>query len=234
MKFDLNVGLIADGIKEKNNKLRGIFNCGKIIAAGSTHKGEENIILNAVMKLNRNKKDKIFLFIAPRHPERFDEVFHFLENSGIKIYKLSFIYSPDFNSDVCKSEGPKAVAILVDIIGELLAAYSICDAAFVGGSMVNAGGHNLLEPLVFGKPVIFGRYTQNFLEIAEEIIKTESGISVNSPQELDDALAEYLYNEKASKTASKNGLKLISQNKGSSQLNFNYLYIYLRAGGPTA
>ncbi len=232
MKFDLDIGLIAEGIEEKSNKLKGIFNCGKIIAAGSTHEGEENLILNAAIKLSKNfKKDKIFLFIAPRHPERFNEVYNFLEKSEkIKIYKLSSVYSPDFNLDISKSEESETTVILVDIIGELLTVYNICSVAFVGGSMVNAGGHNLLEPLIFGKPVIFGRYIQNFSEIAEKITEIRAGRLVNSPQGLYDALTEYLYNEKALEAASKSGLMLISQNKGSSLQNLNFLTRYLDAG----
>ncbi|MDA8402219.1 MAG: hypothetical protein M0Z86_04800, partial [Deltaproteobacteria bacterium] len=94
---------------------------------------------------------------------------------------------------------------------------------------VNAGGHNLLEPLIFGKPVIFGRYIQNFSEIAGEIMKIRAGRLVNSPRELYGALAEYLYNEKASESASKSGLTLISQNKGSSLQNLNFLSTILGA-----
>ncbi|MDA8158559.1 MAG: 3-deoxy-D-manno-octulosonic acid transferase [Deltaproteobacteria bacterium] len=228
MKFDLNVELISGGIKEKSDKLKRIFSCGKIIAAGSTHEGEENMILNIAILLSKSfKEDRIFLFIAPRHPERFEEVYNFVAKTGIKIYRLSSVYSADFNSDYCKPSEPETIVILVDIIGELLTVYSICDAAFVGGSMVNSGGHNLLEPLIFGKPVIFGKYVQNFLEIAEEITETKSGLSVNSSDELYDALASYLYDVKASAIAGKNGLELISRNKGSSQLNFSYLSGYL-------
>jgi 3-deoxy-D-manno-octulosonic-acid transferase len=225
MKFDLDVGLIAEGIEEKSDKLKRIFNRGKIIAAGSTHEGEENLILDAAIKLSKNfKEDKIFLFIAPRHPERFGEVYGLLEKSGIEAYKLSSVYSPGFNSNISKSWGTTGITVvLVDIIGELLTVYNICSVAFVGGSMVNAGGHNILEPLTFGKPVIFGKYVQNFLEIAEETIEAKAGKPAGSPQELYDALVEYLYNEKASETASENGLALISRNKGSSLRNLDFL-----------
>ena len=230
MKFDLNIGLITEGIEEKSNKLKRIFNRGKIIAAGSTHEGEENLIFDAAIELSKNfKKDKLFLFIAPRHPERFGEVYNFLEKRGIEIYKLSSIYSPDFKLDISKQGGSETTVILVDIIGELLTVYNICSVAFVGGSMVNAGGHNLLEPLIFGKPVIFGRYIQNFSEIADEIMKIRAGRLVNSPRELYGALAEYLYDEKASESASKSGLTLISQNKGSSLQNLNFLSTILGA-----
>ncbi|MHB1697869.1 MAG: 3-deoxy-D-manno-octulosonic acid transferase [bacterium] len=239
MKFDLNTALIAKGIEEKSRKLKEIFNCGKIIAAGSTHRGEESLILNAALELNelelnKNlKKGKIFLFIAPRHPERFDEVYDFLEKCGIERYKLSSIYASDCNIEDIEAFGAgesETAVILVDIIGELLTIYNICDAAFVGGSMINAGGHNVLEPLIFGKPVIFGRYIQNFLEIANEIIEIKAGKMANSPKELYDALVEYLYNEKAIETASKSGLALISQNKGVSKQNLNYLMRYIITG----
>ncbi|MHB8231319.1 MAG: 3-deoxy-D-manno-octulosonic acid transferase [bacterium] len=222
MKFDLDITFVSKDIEEKSRKLKEIFNSGKIIAAGSTHRGEESYILNAALEL----KGKIFLFIAPRHPERFDEVYDFLEKEGIECHKLSSIYSSGYNVGNMEASGTgkfKTAVILVDIIGELLAIYNICDAAFVGGSMVPAGGHNILEPLIFGKPVIFGKYVQNFLEIANEIMEIKAGKMANSPKELYDGLVEYLYNEKAKDTASKSGLSLISQNKGASKQNLNYL-----------
>jgi len=229
MKFDMDTALIAKGMKEKAGRLRKILNSVKIIAAGSTHAGEENIIIGAAEELSKNfQKDRIFLFIAPRHPERFNEVSKLLDDKNIEFYKLSLLYSSGFDINLVEAKEPgKLAAVLVDMIGELLTVYSISDVAFVGGSMVDAGGHNLLEPLFFGKPVIFGSYVYNFLEIAGEIENTGSGKSVGSPAELYDALAGYLFNQATAKTASESGMTLISRNRGSSMLNFNNLSEYL-------
>ncbi len=224
MKFDLDISSVAKDLEEKSRNLKNIFKAGKIIAAGSTHKGEERLIIDAAAKLNESERnEKIFLFIAPRHPERFAEVEGLLKDMGAEYYKLSYIYSQGCGADILKSGAQTPAVILVDIIGELLAVYNICCVAFVGGSMVSAGGHNLLEPLFFGKPVIFGSYIENFREIADEIIKNRAGRKVRTPMELRDALYEYLYDEKSSDAASKNGLSLIARNKGSSILNLDYL-----------
>ncbi|MCL4429066.1 MAG: hypothetical protein M1276_08795, partial [Deltaproteobacteria bacterium] len=233
MKFDIDASLIAGDINEKTAILKKFIEYktnnsehAKIIAAGSTHKGEEELIADSVIKLNKlNDKNKIFLFVAPRHPERFDEVYKLLNNylPGIEIYRLSSIYYSKDNNSFGLSES-KVVVVLVDIMPALLTVYGICGAAFVGGSMVSAGGHNLLEPLVFGKPVIFGRYVQNFSEAAEEIIKNSAGRQINSPLELYAALADYLFNDKSAESAGKNGLNLIARNKGVSLRNLEYLH----------
>ena len=225
-----------------------------IIAAGSTHKGEEETVVDTVIKLNKinAKNNRIFLFLAPRHPERFDEVYRLLNGYApeIEIYKLSSIYdyqhyesphglirndAPPFISNYSNSISSAAdistvVVVLVDIIGQLLTVYALCGAAFVGGSMVPSGGHNLLEPLIFGKPVIFGRYVQNFSEAAEEIINNSAGRQIDSPLELYEALDDYLFNDKSGGSAGKNGLNLIVLNKGVSFRNLEYLHYkgYLR------
>jgi 3-deoxy-D-manno-octulosonic-acid transferase len=248
MKFDIDASLIAEDIKEKSEILKRFIEfktnnnsetveakTAKIIAAGSTHKGEEEIILDSVIKLNKTKeKNRIFLFLAPRHPERFDEVNKLLNNylSEIELYTLSSVYaSKDIkdNNSYGLSEN-KVVVVLVDIIGQLLTVYGVCGAAFVGGSLVSSGGHNLLEPLAFGKPVIFGRYVQNFSEAAEEIIKNSAGKQIDSPLELYEAFTDYLFKDKSADSAGKNGLNLIARNKGVSLRNLEYLHYkgYLR------
>ncbi len=242
MKFDMDASLIAGDINEKTAILKKFIKYknnnlehAKIIAAGSTHKREEELIADSVKKLNRlNHKNKIFLFVAPRHPERFDEVYKLLNNylPEIEFYKLSSIYSSHYDSkdiknikdnNSCGLSENKVVVVLVDIMGQLLTVYGICDAAFVGGSLIPSGGHNLLEPLIFGKPVIFGRYVQNFSDAAEEIIKNSAGRQIDSPLELYNALADYLFNDKSADSAGKNGLNLISRNKGVSLRNLQYL-----------
>ncbi len=229
MKFDLNIVDMAADTDDKARSLKRIFNKGKIIAAGSTHKGEESLILDSVAELNKNRKDEnIFLFIAPRHPERFGEVYSLIKNYAkdhdINYCRLSSIYSSGYNAD----DKPGTIVVLVDMLGELLAIYGICDVAFVGGSMVDAGGHNILEPLFFGKPVVFGRHVENFSEIAGEILEIKAGKMVKTPKDVYNALIEYLYDENAAKEANKRGLVLISQNRGSSLKNLNYIMNYIK------
>ncbi len=240
MKFDLSLANFTKEVDRKKENLNNIFKYGKVIVAGSTHKEEEKLILDAFMKLNKKDK-KIFLFIAPRHPERFDYVYSLIKDYNLQCYRLSSIYSsnykltPPLNNDFKKmspanfaDSADLRVVVLVDTIGDLITIYSICDVAFIGGSMVQVGGHNLLEPLFFGKPVIFGKYVENFSEIADKVIEIKAGKMVASPEELFNAVLYYLYNEKAIKDARESGLKLISQNKGSSLKNMEYIVKLLK------
>lgn len=220
----------------------------KILIAGSTHEGEEKIILDIFLKLN------LTLIIAPRHPERFKFVEDLISTYKIPYAKLSSTIGMadatcktalngfadlktafreqrngsipslqaaqpgvhDFKTDsILKNKK----IILVDKIGILTALYSLSDVAFIGGSMVNAGGHNPLEPLLFGKPVVFGTFVENFKEITEEIVSNNAGIMANNPDELYNAVFSYLYNEDKYRTAGINGQKLIEANRGSSMKN---------------
>ncbi len=145
---------------------------------GSTHQGEEEAILDAYRAL-RAKGMNLKLCIAPRHPERFSEVAGLLESSGLLWGK--------------RSEGGKLSEVdvlLLDTVGELLGVYSLAHVAFVGGSLVNVGGHNPLEPLAFGKPVVIGRYYGNFADIMEEMGRYI--LVVDTPEELAGAVEKIL------------------------------------------
>lgn len=222
MKFDLKLSKPTDEAAKKNHNLKNIFKDKRIIVAGSTHKEEEKLILDAFASLNKKDK-KTVLFIAPRHPERFAYVYSLITDNNFQCIRLSDIYKSAAPIKDGEYFNGLRTVVLVDIIGELMAMYNICDIAFVGGSMVQVGGHNLLEPLFFGKPVIFGQYVENFSEIADKITGIKAGKTVQSPAELFDALSYCLYNNDARLTARKNGLNLISQNKGSSLKNLQYI-----------
>ncbi len=194
-----------------------ILETDKVIVAGSTHEGEEKLVLDAFLKLTEKNGKNIKLILAPRHPERVK----YVEALILNTYKLPFIklsQLPHINN-----AGSKKCLIIVDEVGVLSKLYSLASVAFVGGSMVNFGGHNLLEPLFFGKPVIFGKYIYNFQEIADEIISKNTGIMVKDFNELYEAVSLFLYDENASLKAAINGQKLISINRGSSLKNVNLI-----------
>jgi 3-deoxy-D-manno-octulosonic-acid transferase len=114
----------------------------------------------------------LVLIIAPRHPERFDEVEGLVNRAGYDCQRRT------------RLTGAIKDVLLLDTIGELRSFYGICDIAFVGGSLVKVGGHNLLEPAAMKKPVIFSRYMFNFKEISEALISAGGGILVKDKQEL--------------------------------------------------
>jgi 3-deoxy-D-manno-octulosonic-acid transferase len=144
--------------------------------------GEEELVLQA-FRTARAAAPATRLLIAPRHPERFDQVADAIAAAGFACRRRS-------------AGGPVgADVLLLDTIGELPAAYGLALASFVGGSLVPGGGHNLLEPAIYGQPVIFGPHVQNFAALAEELRAAGGGIQVRSANELADTWSAMLAND---------------------------------------
>jgi 3-deoxy-D-manno-octulosonic-acid transferase len=119
------------------------------------------------------------LVIAPRHPERFDEVARLCRHEGLSTLR---------RSELPIDAEPHADAVVLDTIGELAQLYQIASVVFVGGSLVPAGGHNILEPAVHGKPIVFGTHMQNFAEIAAIFLRNGAAVQVRNERELDEAI----------------------------------------------
>ncbi len=149
-----------------------------VLLAGSTMRGEEPAILRAFARLKMSSPGAL-LVLAPRHPERFSEVIELARASGLATVR---------RSDLPIDAEPRAAIVVLDTIGELAQLYQIATVAFVGGSLLDHGGHNILEPAVFGKPVVFGPYMQNFKEIAEAFVSNGAAVQVQSERELEEAL----------------------------------------------
>jgi len=175
----------------------------KVITAGSTHRGEEAILLEIFSRL-RKKYPDLVLIIAPRHPERFDEVCGLITRAGYVCQRRT------------RLKGPVGDVILLDTIGELRAFYSACDIAFVGGSLVKVGGHNLLEPAAMKKPVIFSRYMFNFKEISEALIQAGGGYMVKDKEELYVKLDNLLSDKQLSAAMGEKAFKVIAANSGAT------------------
>lgn len=139
-----------------------------IIVAGSTMKGEEAMVLTAFRRV-RSAVPETMLIIAPRHPERFDEVEQMCRHEGFRTIR---------KSELAIDAEPRADIVVLDTIGELATVYSLATVVFVGGSLVPTGGHNILEPAVFGKPIVFGPHMQNFAEITEAFLTNAAGVQV--------------------------------------------------------
>ncbi|MGH9257533.1 MAG: 3-deoxy-D-manno-octulosonic acid transferase [Vicinamibacterales bacterium] len=149
-----------------------------VLVAGSTLKGEEVPVIRAFNRL-RARGNSPLLVIAPRHPERFADVERLCRQEG-----LSTIRRTELPIDA----EPRADAVVLDTIGELAEVYQIATVVFVGGSLVPAGGHNILEPALYGKPIVFGPFMQNFSEISEAFLANDAAIQVRSDRELDEAI----------------------------------------------
>jgi 3-deoxy-D-manno-octulosonic-acid transferase len=154
----------------------------QVWVAGSTHYGEETIILEVYQSLKKSFPGLV-LVLAPRHPHRFLEVEKLLQRKSVHYVKRSQVEEP----------APARVdVLLLDTMGELPAYYARADVTFVGGSFVNVGGHNILEPARLRKPVFFGPYMSNFAEAAREMERQGGGAVVRTQYELARKIATVL------------------------------------------
>jgi len=176
----------------------------KVITAGSTHRGEEAALLDVFMQL-RQKYTDLLLIIAPRHPERFDEVEGLINKAGYDCQRRT------------KLHGPVKDVLLLDTIGELRSFYSLCDIAFIGGSLVKVGGHNLLEPAAMKKPVIFSRYMYNFKEISEALLSAGGGIMVKDKKELYVQIDRLLSDNEMARSVGERAFSVIEMNSGAAR-----------------
>ena len=181
-----------------------------IIVAGSTHEGEEAVLLDIFDPL-REHYPGLLLILAPRHPERFDAVFQLVKNRGFNTHR---------HGDGSTVVPPGAEVHLRDTMGELPLLYAAADIAIVGGSLIEIkgiGGHNLLEPCAVATPVLFGRYISDFLEISHNIVERAAGIQVHDSNDLRDTLKELLNDAALRNRMGANGIQVIKENRGATQ-----------------
>ncbi len=183
-----------------------------VIVAGSVTAGEEPLVLNA-FGMVRSRWPRALLVLAPRRPERFDATAGLLEESH-----LSFVRRSDLQLD-----GAHAAALdlatsvlLLDSVGELAGLYRLADAVFVGGSLVPAGGHNILEPAAFAKPPLFGPSMENFREAAEMFLKAGAGLQVSSPESLGAAWIRLVQDDARREQMGRAALELVERNRGAT------------------
>ncbi|MEO5896559.1 MAG: 3-deoxy-D-manno-octulosonic acid transferase [Vicinamibacterales bacterium] len=153
-----------------------------VFIAASTLKGEEEAVLEAFQRVRATRSNAL-LIIAPRRPERFDEVERMAKRAGWNVAR---------RSELRVDAEPRNDVVVLDSIGELAQLFQVATVVFVGGSLVDAGGHNILEPAVFGKPILFGPYMQNFTEIAAAFIDNGAAIQVKHARDLEAVLLALL------------------------------------------
>jgi 3-deoxy-D-manno-octulosonic-acid transferase len=175
--------------------------------AASTHEGEDELALAAHAELRRELRfANALLVLVPRHPERFGSVVKLSQRAGFATAQRS------------QSHGELAepVAVLVgDTMGELQLFYAAADVAFVGGSLVPTGGHNLLEAAAVAKPVVFGPHMFNFSEIAALTLERGAGVQIDGPAALAPAIADFLGNANRRFGAGEAGRKMVEENRGA-------------------
>lgn len=186
-----------------------------IWVAASTHGDEESRVLGIHRELQSRPEFKnALLVVVPRHPERFQPVVKICQRLNYKVSLRSQHRGPlDPNVDV----------VLGDTMGELMLFYGACDVAFIGGSMVPTGGHNVLEAAALGKPVVFGPHMFNFTEIAQLTLERGAGVQVRDGEQLLQEIAAFLGDADKRDRAGEAGRKLVEENRGALQRTMRLL-----------
>jgi len=182
------------------------FQSRPVWIAASTHEGEEKIILNVHKRL-LEKFPELVLILVPRHPERFMQV-----NKLIESYDFDYITRNSSNNPTQTSQ-----VMLIDTLGELPMFYAAADIAFVGGSLVPIGGHNLLEPAALSLPMLVGVHTFNAPEITEMLEEVKALKIIYSQEELYQSAFALLSNRKALATLGNAGKQIVKENHGALQ-----------------
>lgn len=203
IKFDIKPISPDEGYLDSLKKALDIKTGSPVIVAGSTHPGEEDIVLEAYKSLSGEFKG-LKLILAPRHPERFTEVESLIKKTGLSYSR--------------RSSGGCGDIVLLDTVGELLVVYSFATVAIVGGSLVDGiGGHNLLEPALFGKPVVYGPYLTSYLYMAEMLEGAGGGVRVRDGNELFKSLKTLLSDERSREKAGENARRVVEENRGAAK-----------------
>jgi 3-deoxy-D-manno-octulosonic-acid transferase len=211
LKFE--IGDVNDSPKIVETAKTFALDSAPLVIAGSTTEGEEEMVIAAFEGLRKeNVFGRVRLLIAPRHPGRFDAVARSLKSSRLRVARRS---SPDGDCGA-------ADVILLDTVGELAALYRFASAVFVGGSLVPKGGHNVLEPALYAKPIIVGPHMENFREIATEFLRRGALLQLRGADphaltaELRGAFARLLSDKNYAGTLGSNARRAIDENRGAT------------------
>jgi 3-deoxy-D-manno-octulosonic-acid transferase len=190
----------------------------QLILAGSTHPGEEELLLAAYRQVVKAYPATV-LMLAPRHIERADRIEAMLREAGVVVQRKSQIRE--------KQTGPRVV--ILDTRGELAVAYREAVAAFVGGTLVPVGGHNLLEPALWGTPVLFGPYTDHCAEVAALLHEAGGGRRVTGVEDLVAFLTEWLSQPEARARVGQAAKRAVLDNQGALTRSLEFIETCLRA-----
>jgi 3-deoxy-D-manno-octulosonic-acid transferase len=221
LKFDQTFPPFTREALARIAKTLGLQGTEQIFIAGSTHSGEEEILVSLYKEL-KEMTPPLVLILAPRHLERLEEVEGILKRESI-----SWLRKTSLSQDVGQSDQKHPEVILLDTMGELMGIYSLGTLVFVGGSLVPVGGHNPLEPLYFKKCVLFGPYMFNFLEISTRLIEDGGAIQVSGKEDLFSQLKRLLFDEVARKEVGEKGHQFLQKHQGATERMFEEIRPFL-------
>ncbi|MBN1931227.1 MAG: 3-deoxy-D-manno-octulosonic acid transferase [Desulfobacterales bacterium] len=218
IKFDQQCEPVSPAEIKKLRRAMQIAPEQKILLAGSTHPGEEAIILDAFSML-KNQISDLFLIITPRDPQRAKSVSRIFTTAGFSVALMQDLDKPD--------SGGKLDAVIIDRIGVLRQLYAVADLAFVGGSLVNLGGHNPLEPAACCKPVLFGPHMSNFKQIAQMLLESEGAVRIHDAKSLYQTAMMLFSNHSKSQRMGENAFAVFRANQGAAEKILNIAESFL-------
>jgi len=177
-----------------------------VLMAGSTHRGEEDIVIEAFRRA-RQQVPTLRLLLAPRHLERLEEIEALLHKHGLTVQRRSRGHRPAPSREAC--------VLLIDTIGELARLYAVGTVVFVGGSFVPIGGHNVLEPAAHRQAIVFGPHMHNFEEIATALVEAGGALQVQTPDALSHSVLALLQQPKRRQRLGAAAYQVLHTNQGA-------------------
>ena len=195
--------------KDPARRVAELLGGGRVLVAGSTHSGEDEAVLWAFGRLRERFPD-LRLVLVPRHPERWTEAAKLIEEAGFKVIRRTALGGVDPGDE-------SAWVFLLDTLGELTSLYTLADVVFVGGSLVPAGGHNVLEPASLGKPSVFGKYMFKSAGLAADMEDGGGGYMGDDREELLERCTELLSSRELAVQVGRNAMAVVEKNRGAAE-----------------
>ena len=227
LKFDSKAPEFGSFGTRMRNVLAG-ENRSPIIVAGSTMRGEEPLVLEAWQSIRR-KHPRALMVLAPRHPARFDEVTAMLQAQQVNAVRRSHL--PE-NDEEIRRRLSQAEILLLDTIGELAEIAGLADVVFVGGSLVPTGGHNIVEPASWGKPILFGPHMHNFRDVASLFLGAGAAMQVADSHQLAEAVLGLLDRPADARRMGEKAKETVTRQAGAATRILNQMEEWL--GAPQA
>ncbi len=205
-KYDQSITQANPNLAERYRQMLDIHRQQPVLVTGSTHTGEEAMLIEVFRSLQQRLPDLVWV-IAPRHLRRLTEIETLFEAQKIATMRLRQVQEQGRSTDV----------VLVDTMGELAGLYSMATFVFCGGSLVERGGHNVLEPAAWGTPVFYGPHMTDFSDAKALLEAENAGFCVKTPQELASRLLYFIEKPEEYAVAGRGALKVASRQQGSAQ-----------------
>ncbi len=205
IKFDLE---LDEGLRRSARELAENWGVTQrpVLVAASTHPGEDELVLSAFAQLKQSV-DNCLLVLVPRHPERFDSVFTLAKAAGWRVQRRSSGVAPGVDTDI----------VIGDTMGELLLLLSPATVAIMGGSLVEHGGHNVLEASAWGVPVVTGPHMFNFAQISELLTEAGAMIMLDRPENLGQCLTRLFADQAEREHMGEVGQQVVAANRGAKK-----------------